>query len=152
LQGASKITMSNKKNIIMNFGNPPGLDDLQVMAEELLDNLPDELQDYVEDLAVILENFPDDTVKLDLNVEDDYDLLGYYSCAKQLSPGIKKKEAEGEDTLILYRRPILDLWAEEEMDLSSLVRQIMIEEIGSHFEFSDEDIEDMIEIHHQGLL
>jgi len=144
--------MSNRKNIIMNFGNPPGLDDLQVMAEELLDNLPDELQDYVEDLSITIENFPDDTVKHDLNVEDDYDLLGYYACAKQISPGIEKKESDGEDTIILFRRPILDLWAEEETDLSSLVRQIMIEEIGSYFEFSDEDIEDMIETHHQGLL
>ena len=44
------------------------------------------------------------------------------------------------------------MWCETQEDLQSLIRQVMIEELGRHFEFSDEDIEDMTERHYQGML
>ena len=45
--------------------------------------------------------------------------------------------------MIIYRRPILDLWCERGEDLTSVVREAMIEEIANHFEFPDSDIDEM---------
>jgi hypothetical protein len=41
----------------------------------------------------------------------------------------------------LYRRPILDYWAEHEETLGSLVTHILVHEIGHHFGLSDPDME-----------
>ena len=67
-------------------------------------------------------------------------------------PLVCRKVANGDDRLVLYRRPILDLWAETNDDLLVLVREIMIEEMGRAHEFNDADIQTMIKSHHQGLL
>ena len=41
----------------------------------------------------------------------------------------------------LYRRPILDYWAEHEETLGSIVTHVLVHEIGHHFGFSDADME-----------
>jgi len=43
--------------------------------------------------------------------------------------------------IFLYRRPILDYWCESGEDLLSVVRHVLIHEIGHHFGFSDADME-----------
>ena len=47
--------------------------------------------------------------------------------------------------VILYRRPILDYWAEHEETLGAVVTHVLIHEMGHHFGFSDEDMEAMEE-------
>src|SRR4051812_16078650 len=41
----------------------------------------------------------------------------------------------------LYRRPILDYWAEHEETLGALVTHVLVHEIGHHFGLSDADME-----------
>ncbi len=41
----------------------------------------------------------------------------------------------------LYRRPILDYWAEHEETLGAIITHVLIHEIGHHFGFSDDDME-----------
>jgi predicted Zn-dependent protease with MMP-like domain len=43
-------------------------------------------------------------------------------------------------TVWLYRRPILDYWAESEDTLGAIVTHVLVHEIGHHFGFSDEDM------------
>jgi predicted Zn-dependent protease with MMP-like domain len=43
--------------------------------------------------------------------------------------------------IYLYRRPILDYWAENEDTLGKVVAHVLIHEIGHHLGFSDEDME-----------
>ncbi|HEY4164724.1 MAG TPA: metallopeptidase family protein, partial [Dongiaceae bacterium] len=49
--------------------------------------------------------------------------------------------AQHLDTVLLFRRPMLDWWAEGEMPFEDLVRHLLIHEIGHHFGFSDADME-----------
>jgi predicted Zn-dependent protease with MMP-like domain len=142
----------SRHDIIMNFATPPGIDDLMGMARAVLEALPDELIEICEDLDLCVEEFPDEALTQDLNLESEYDLLALYKSGKEVAPGVQKKVANGDDTLVIFRRPILDLWCETSDDLSNLVREIMIEEIARAHEFSDDDIRKMIKAHHQGLL
>jgi predicted Zn-dependent protease with MMP-like domain len=41
----------------------------------------------------------------------------------------------------LYRRAILDYWAENEETLGDIVTHVLIHEIGHHFGLSDDDME-----------
>lgn len=140
------------KQIIMNFSVPPSVDDLEVMAATILEALPEELMEFCEGAAVVLEEFPDDTVERDLELEDPYELLALYRSGKEISPGVEKKTANDEDVLILYRRPILDMWCDSGEDLATILRQVIIEELGKNFDFSDGEIEEMAQRHYQGML
>ncbi|MEM6811528.1 MAG: metallopeptidase family protein [Pseudomonadota bacterium] len=140
------------QQIIMNFSVPPSIDDLTVIATAQLQNMPDEFSEHIEDLVIHIEDMPDEVTESDLELEDPYELLALYKAGKELSPGVEKKVANDDDVLILYRRPILDLWCENCEDLTQIVRDAMIEEIGNHFDFSEDDIDDMTSRHYQGML
>lgn len=142
----------SRHDIIMNFAAPPSADDLEGIARQVLDSLPDDLTEICEDLALKIEEFPDETLGQDMGLESSYDLLALYQAGDEVAPGVQKKIANDDDMLILYRRPILDLWCETGDDLGNLVREVMIEEIGRANEFSEDDIRKLIKAHHQGLL
>ncbi|HOO81317.1 MAG TPA: metallopeptidase family protein [Alphaproteobacteria bacterium] len=140
------------KQIIMNFTVPPSIDDLNVMAASILESLPEELLEFCDSLAISLDEFPDETLEQELELEDTYELLALYRSGKEISPGVEKKTANDEDVLVLFRRPILDMWCEIGEDLGGLLRQVMIEELGKYFDFSEDEIEEMSERHYQGML
>ena len=134
----------SRQEIIMNFSSPPNVDDMAVFARQTLESLPNELSGKCEDLVLEVEEFPDDATMQDLEIETPYELLALYHSAKEISPGVQKKIANGEDKIVVYRRPILDVWCETGEDLGLLIREIIIEELARAFEFSDEDILDMV--------
>lgn len=140
------------QQILMNFSAAPTEDDISVIANEQLDNLPDELSEFFEELTIKIEDIPDETTESDLELEDPFDLLALYKAGTELAPGVEKKAANDDDILILYRRPILDAWCESGLDLTQIIREAMIEEIGNHFDFSDDEIEEMSARHYQGML
>lgn len=133
----------------MNYTTPPTHEDLEVLAAECLLNLPDELMEYGEGLAVTVEELADETIAHDL--DDPYELIALYKSGSEISPGVVRKTANDDDVLVIFRRPLLDLWCETCDDLAVLVRQVMIEELGRHFEFSDDDVDEMVARHFQGL-
>lgn len=132
------------QQIVMNFSKPPLDEDIAVIAHELLENLPDELNDHIEDLIIQMDDVADDTTLADLEMDEAFDLLALFKSGKDLSPGIEKKGEGDDNVLILYRRPILDAWCESGEDLTQIIRDAMIEEIAGYFDFSDDDIEDFI--------
>jgi len=131
------------QQIIMNFSTAPSVDDINVIALEQIENLPDELVDLCEDVVIQIEDIADEATESDLDLDHPYDLLALFKGGKQLSPGIEKKSANDDDTLVLYRRALLDVWCETGEDISQIVREAIIEELATNFEFSDDDIEDM---------
>ena len=146
------MTMSERQEIIMNFGTAPSLDDILTIARSVVNVLPDELVELAENLELDVQDFPDEVTEMEQNLDDPYDLLSLYNSAKEVAPGIEKKDAEGSDLLVLYRRPILDYWCENGEQFEVTVRQIVIEEIASQGDFTDEEVDDMINRHHQGVL
>ncbi len=134
----------SRQEIIMNFTMPPSGDDVAVFARQALENLPDEIAQKCEELILEIEEFPDDATMQDMELDTPYELLALYHSAKEISPGVQKKIANGEDKIVIYRRPILDVWCETGEDLGRLIREIIVEELARGFEFSDDDIQDMI--------
>lgn len=138
--------------ILMNFSTAPTPDDFSIIANEQLETLPDELVESYEDLKIVIEEFPDEATESDLDIEDPFELFALYKAGKELAPGVEKKVANDDDVLILFRRPILDAWCETGEDLTQIIRDAMIEEIANHFDFADDDIEEMTGRHYQGML
>lgn len=141
-----------RERIIMNFSVAPSAEDIEVMALNALESLPEQLMELSEKLAVKVEDFPDEVTQHDLDLEGPYELLALYKSGSQISPGVTKKTANDDDVLIIFRRPLLDAWCESGEDISLLLRQVMIEEIATNFDFAEDDIEDMIARNLQGML
>lgn len=141
-----------RDQIIMNFSLPPSAEEIEVMAAQALESLPEQLMEMCEGLAVKVEDFPDDATQHDLDLDSPYELLALYKSGSQIAPGVIKKTANDDDILLIFRRPLLDAWCESGEDLGILLRQVMIEEIAANFDFSEDDIEEMITRHLQGMV
>lgn len=120
---------------------PPSLDDLEEIADTILDELPDSLRKHTSKLKVIVEDFPDAFIEQEMELETSFDLLGCYQSAGPAAIGHLGTNAQRQDTLYLYRRPILDAWAETCEDLAVLINRVMIQEIGHHFGYTPDEIE-----------
>ena len=126
--------------------------DIGVMAKEQLELLPEEILEFCESIGVQIEELADESLESELDLEDPFELLALFKSGKQVAPGVEKKSANDDDLIILFRRPILDVWCETGQDLAHIIRETMIEEIGGNFDFTDDEIEEMAQRHYQGML
>ena len=142
--------MSQK--IVMNFTFPPSDEDIEAMAQNILETIPDELVSFCEGVTLQIDDVADEALEQEFELDDPYELLAVYRRGNQIAPGVESKVANDDDVLILFRRAILDFWCESGEDISALLREIIIEEIGKTFDFSEDDIEEMASRHYQGML
>src|SRR5262249_20319487 len=118
----------------------PSLDDLAAIAEEALGSIPKALLRHVRNIAIQVEEFPDEDTMHVVALQTAYDILGL-SCGVALPHQSVSDVRIMPELVFLYRRPILDEWCETGEDLTHLVRHVLIHEIGHHFGFSDEEME-----------
>ena len=119
---------------------PPSLDDLAALAEQALATIPEELRVHVGNVVLRVDDFPDEDVERDMELESPFDLLGLYRGVDLLHKSVSDPRPN-VDMIFLYRRPLLDYWCETGEDLAAVVRHVLIHEIGHHFGFSDDDME-----------
>jgi predicted Zn-dependent protease with MMP-like domain len=122
------------------FTRPPSLDDLAALAEQALATIPEELRAHVGNVVLRVDDFPDEEVERDMELESPFDLLGLYRGVDLLNKSVSDPRPQ-IDMIFLYRRPLLDYWCETGEDLAAVVRHVLIHEIGHHFGFSDDDME-----------
>ena len=118
----------------------PSLEDFGVMAEAAFAQLPATFRELTGDVPIRIDEFPSDDVLDSLGIEDPFDLLGLYH-------GVSlDKRSVGDlprlpDMIFLYRRPLLDYWAEHDETLGDLIIHVLVHEIGHHFGLSDADMD-----------
>ncbi len=117
----------------------PSLDDIETMAQAIFERLPKHFRELCEGLIVRVDDFPTDEVLDDMDAESEFDLLGLFQ-GTGLPHQSNDDIARLPNLIWLYRRPILDYWAEHEETLGQLVRHVLIHEIGHHFGLSDDDM------------
>jgi predicted Zn-dependent protease with MMP-like domain len=118
----------------------PSLAELEIMAQEVFDRLPAHFRALCDGVVIRVEDFPDDDVLDDLGAESEFDLLGLFRGVGL--PFRSLTDPNPMPNMIwLYRRPILDYWAEHDETLGALVRHVLVHEIGHHFGLSDADME-----------
>ena len=117
----------------------PSLAELETMAHEIFERLPRRFRDLCEGLIIRVDDFPTDEVLDEMEAESEFDLLGLFQ-GTGLPHQSNSDVARLPNMVWLYRRPILDYWAEHEEMLGDIVRHVLIHEIGHHFGLSDEDM------------
>jgi predicted Zn-dependent protease with MMP-like domain len=118
----------------------PSLADLEILAREVFARLPAKFRALCEGLVIQVEDFAPDEVLDDMGIESEFDLMGLFQ-----GVGLPFRSASAPvqmpNMIWLYRRPILDYWAEHDETLGAIVAHVLVHEIGHHFGLSDDDME-----------
>jgi predicted Zn-dependent protease with MMP-like domain len=110
------------------------------VVADALDRLPDQFAELMSNIAIQIENWPDDETLLDLGLDPRRDTLyGLYT-------GVPLDERGGwygnvlPDLILLYRHPLLDD-CHDRADLIHQIQLTLLHEIGHHFGFSEEEMD-----------
>ena len=118
----------------------PSLAELEVLASDVYRRLPHRFRKLCTDLVIQVDDFPTEEVLDHMGAESEFDLLGLFQ-GVGLPFRAESDPIQMPNMIWLYRRPILDYWAEHDETLGDVVKHVLVHEIGHHFGLSDADME-----------
>jgi predicted Zn-dependent protease with MMP-like domain len=119
----------------------PTLADFEALARDAFAALPEAFRQLVGEASFAVADFPDDSVVDELEAESPFDILGLFEGVGMAQASATPQTGEMPNRIWLYRRPILDYWAEHEETLETIVTHVLVHEIGHHFGLSDDGME-----------
>jgi predicted Zn-dependent protease with MMP-like domain len=123
----------------------PSLDDFETIARKAWSGLPSLFTRMAGDVVIRIEDFADEQVLADMEIEDPFELTGLYA-GVDLTRQSVSDPTPMVPMVFLYRRPILDEWADRgDVTLADLVAHVLVHEIGHHFGLSDDDMHAILE-------
>jgi len=118
----------------------PSLADFEALAAAAWKRLPRQFRELCDNVVIRVEDFPTDEALRELDLESPFDLLGLFQ-GVSIDRRSVMDPACLPNMVYLYRRPLLDYWAEHGETLGHLVTHVLVHEIGHHFGLSDADME-----------
>jgi predicted Zn-dependent protease with MMP-like domain len=118
----------------------PSLAEVELLAVDVFQRLPRRFRDLCADLVIQVDDFPTDEVLDHMGAESEFDLLGLFQ-GVGLPFRAESAPMQMPNMVWLYRRPILDYWAEHDETLGDIVKHVLVHEIGHHFGLTDADME-----------
>ena len=112
---------------------------IERLAEAAIARLPETFRRHLTNVVLRIEDYADEEVLRSLGIEDPFDLTGLYS-GRSMREETSWASGELPPMIHLYRRPLLDEWAETGVSLEALITHVIVHEIGHHFGFSDADM------------
>ena len=108
------------------------------MAEAALRALPEPFAALAREVVCRVVEFPDDETLDAMGFDSEFDLLGLF---RGTATTLDRATVQEPNAVWLYRRPILDYWAEHEETLGAIVEHVLVHELGHHLGLSDEDMD-----------
>lgn len=132
--------MDKKPSLDWRQATAPTLAEMEAIAEEAYARLPDTFRALCEGLVIHVDDFPSDDVLKEMQCETEFDLLGLFQGVGLPFQSVTNPRPM-PNMVWLYRRPIIDYWAEHEETLGHVITHVLVHEIGHHFGLSDDDME-----------
>jgi predicted Zn-dependent protease with MMP-like domain len=117
----------------------PSLAAFEVLAGEVFRHLPQGFRALCTDIVIQVDDFPSEDVLNEMGAETEFDLLGLFQ-GVGLPFRTESAAVQMPNMIWLYRRPILDYWAEHDETLGAIIKHVLVHEIGHHFGLSDADM------------
>jgi predicted Zn-dependent protease with MMP-like domain len=124
----------------------PDAAEIERLAEAAIARMPEHFRRHLDGVVLQVDEFAADEILDQLGIEDPFDLSGLYT-GRPIGEQSSTLSGELPAMIHLYRRPLLDEWAEGGVSLEELVTHVIVHEAGHHFGFSDSDmhaIEDQV--------
>lgn len=118
----------------------PDLEQIERLAQAAVERLPALFRQHLAQVLLRVEEFPSDEVCEEMGLESEFDVLGLYQ-GVPLGDKSSMVVAPMPDIIFLYRRPMLDYWADTGESLEHIVTHVLVHEVGHHFGLSDADME-----------
>lgn len=118
----------------------PSLAEIEAVAVAIYRRLPARFRAMCDGLVIQVDDFPSDEVIEQMGLESEFDLLGLFH-GVGLPFRSESAPVQMPNMIWLYRRPILDYWAEHEDSLGAIIAHVLVHEIGHHFGLSDADMD-----------
>lgn len=112
---------------------------IERLADAAIQRLPDAFRAHLDGVAFRVEDFADEEVLKEMGIEDPFELTGLYS-GRPVGEQSSMLSGELPPMIHLYRRPLLDEWAETGVALEDLITHVIVHEVGHHFGLSDDDM------------
>ncbi|HYJ51642.1 MAG TPA: metallopeptidase family protein [Allosphingosinicella sp.] len=112
---------------------------IERLADAAIARLPDGFRRHLANVVLRVEEFAEDEVLEALGAEDAFEISGLYS-GRSMREESSWASGELPPMIHLYRRPLLDEWAETGVSLEALITHVIVHEVGHHFGFSDADM------------
>lgn len=120
----------------------PSLADIETLAAEAFAALPADFRALCGNALIRVDDFPTQDVLAEMQA-GPFDLMGLFQGVGLAQDGAIPETGRLPNAVFLYRRAILDYWAEHEETLGAVVTHVLVHEIGHHFGLSDADMEDI---------
>ena len=117
----------------------PSISDIEELAAEAYRSLPEDFRALCGDVVISVADFPTEEVQKDMKA-GPFDLLGLFQGVGLAHDAAVPETGRMPNMVFLYRRAILDYWAEHEETLGAVVTHVLVHEIGLHFGLSDDDM------------
>jgi len=117
----------------------PTLSDIEELAVEAFRGLPDDFRALCGEMIISVTDFPTEEVQNEMDA-GPFDLLGLFQGIGLAHDAAIPETGRMPNMVFLYRRAILDYWAEHEETLGAVVTHVLVHEIGHHFGLSDDDM------------
>jgi predicted Zn-dependent protease with MMP-like domain len=119
------------------FGTAITLAEMEELGLAALERLPEVFRAEMGDVVFQVEDFADEETLAEMGIEDPFELTGLYE-GHALTERSIELSGQLPTRIRLFRRPILDEWAERgDETLEHLVAHVVIHEVGHHFGLSD---------------
>lgn len=113
---------------------------IEQLAHEAIVSLPDPYRAAATQIILRIEDFAPDDVLDAMDLHDPFELTGLYDGTPLTERSVTDPPLH-PDVIWLFRRPILDEWADRgNVSLQELVTHVLVHELAHHFGWSDEDI------------
>nr|WP_243444859.1 metallopeptidase family protein [Sphingosinicella humi] len=109
------------------------------LADEAVQRLPEPFRRLLDGVVFRIEEFAEEEVLRELGIDNAFDLTGLYT-GRPIGEQSSMLSGELPAMIHLYRRPLLNEWAETGVSLEALVTHVIVHEVGHHFGFSDDDM------------
>ena len=113
---------------------------MEIIATAAYEKLPKKFRDLCDGVIIHIDDFPSDEVVADMKLDSEFDILGLFQ-GVGLPFQSDAAPSPIPNMVWLYRRPILDYWAEHDETLGHIITHVLVHEIGHHFGLSDDDME-----------
>lgn len=112
------------------------IDDFEQLVGEALDSIPDELFAMIENVAIVVENWPTSRQMQSVKLTPGHLLLGLYEGVPLT--GRHDYGLVTPDKISIFRGPILQICNHDAEAIRRQVRHTVIHEIAHHFGISDQ--------------